>query len=387
MSAARLGAARANAQDFQVLLARTVARLAEATGATRVVAWGRDRKGGPSVLAARLEGTALLSPDEPALRIVGALTGPMDLGDPHASPELRALATEHGFAAAAPVSGGGPEPVAVLLLGGMDGPGNVRPRTLAELSAAADRLDTAALAENPWRKLDDLDAQVQRLDRLATLGGLVAEIVHEIRNPLVSVKTFLQLLPEHVDDPEFHGEFLDVSLEEVRRIERLLNLVLENARPSAATSEEVIGADVGTAIESVVQLLSFRAADRGIELASAVPEGLPRPTMEADPLRQVLMNLTLNALEVTPNRGTVALAVRALGDTIEIDVEDEGPGVPLALRTRLFEPFFSTKEDQPGGLGLGISRRLTEEAGGRIEVHDATSGGSIFRVSLPRADR
>ena len=351
-----------------------------------MVAWGRDRNGAPSVLAARLEGTALLSPDERTLRLMASLPGPLDLGDRDAAPELQTLAAEHGLSAAAPVRGTGQEPVATLLLGGLDAPGSVRPKTLAELAAVTERLGAAA-AESTLQHLEDLDERVQRLDRLATLGGLVAEIVHEIRNPLVSVKTFLQLLPENLDDPEFRGEFLDVSLDEVRRIERLLNLVLENARPAPAAEGIVIGADVGAAVDGVVQLLAIRAKDRGLSIDADVPPELPRTTIAADPLRQVLLNLTLNALDVTPESGRIHLSARAESGTLRIDVHDEGPGVPTELRDRLFEPFFSTKAGRPGGLGLGISRRLVEDAGGRIEVVDASSGGSIFRVTLPEEGR
>lgn len=391
-TAARRGAAFANARDFQGQLARAIATLSEETGATRVAAWGRDRTGAPAVLAARLESSALLAPDERALALLGQLEAVLDLGDPHASDELRTLAMEHGFAAAAPLqrieSQRGAEPPAILLIGGAERPGSVRPRTLASLAAAAERLSAT---ESPVTRLGQLDQEVQRLDRLAALGSLVAEIVHEIRNPLVSVKTFMQLLPDHADDEEFKGEFHQVALEEVRRIERLLNVVLEHARTPTANrahaaepDEPGEGTDLGSAFESLGQLLAFRASDRDISLATDVASDLPRPGLDADALRQVLLNLTLNALDVTPDGGNVRLGARAHETGVAIDVQDEGPGVPTELRERLFEPFFSSKgAERPGGLGLGISRRLVEDAGGRIEILDGAGGGSIFRITLP----
>ena len=383
-TAARRGSTLANAWGFQGLLAQTVARLAEQTRSSRVAAWGRDRAGSPAVLAARLEGSALLAPDENALALLAPLEGPVDLGDAHAPKALRSLADEHGFSAAAPVVSADSEPPAILLVGGCEGPGAVRPRTLAALAAAADRLGAPAAAEAALQRLGQLDGEVQRLDRLAALGGLVAEIVHEIRNPLVSVKTFIQLLPERADDEEFRGEFLQVALEEVRRIERLLNVVLESARPGPPRAGE--GSDVADTFESLGQLLAFRAADRGVSLGMNAADSLPRPRIGADALRQVLLNLSLNALDVTPEGGSVVLVARASGSEITIDVRDQGPGVPADLRARLFEPFFSTKgAERPGGLGLGISRRLVEDAGGGIEVLDADEGGSIFRVTLPRS--
>jgi len=383
VQAARRGAAQANARDFQGLLARAVSRLAEETGATRAVAWGRDPAGTPAVLAARLEGSALLAPDEAAFTRMAGLAGPLDLGDADVPAAIAELAIEHGFAAAAPVTTAEAEAPAILMIGGAEAPGQVRPRTLAALAAAAERLSAPAGAAATAERLGRLDLEVQRLDRLAALGGLVAEIVHEVRNPLVTVKTFMQLLPEHEGDEEFHGEFLTVALEEVRRIERLLDIVLENARPRAAHGAS--GTDVAAAFESLARLLAYRASDRGVALCAEAPDALARPRIHGDALRQVLLNLALNGLDVTPEGGRVALSARSTDDGIEIDVRDAGPGVPEALRDRLFEPFFSTKSERPGGLGLGISRRLVEEAGGRIEILDAEGGGSIFRISLPRA--
>ncbi len=333
------------------------------------------------MLAARLEGSALLAPDESSFCHLAALAGTVDLGDPDLPADIHAIAVDHGFAAGAPVQSLDGEPPAVLLLGGSEGPGQVRPRTLAALAAAAERLAAPAASEAAVQRLGRLDAEVQRLDRLAALGGLVAEIVHEIRNPLVTVKTFMQLLPEHTDDPEFHGEFLTVALEEVRRIERLLNVVLENARPRALDGA---GTDVAQAFDSLAQLLAFRASDRGVTLQINAPDSLARPGIDPDALRQVLLNLTLNGLDVSPEGSALELSARSTDDAIEIDVEDRGPGVPKELREQLFEPFFSTKSDRPGGLGLGISRKLVEEAGGEIAVHDREGGGSTFRVSLPR---
>jgi signal transduction histidine kinase len=103
-----------------------------------------------------------------------------------------------------------------------------------------------------------------------------------------------------------------------------------------------------------------------------------------DSLRQILLNLALNAIEAAPEGGHVRIAAAQQGDGVEIALEDDGPGVPEALRARVFEPFFSTKA-KPGGLGLAITRRLVEDAGGSIEVEDRAPTGSRFRVRLPVA--
>jgi len=97
----------------------------------------------------------------------------------------------------------------------------------------------------------------------------------------------------------------------------------------------------------------------------------------------VLLNLALNAIDATPVGGDVLLTVRALGPALELCVADRGPGVPTALRQRVFEPWFSTREDRPGGLGLSIARRLVEEAGGTIAIGARPEGGARVKVRLP----
>lgn len=255
----------------------------------------------------------------------------------------------------------------------------LRPRDLAELGSTAQHLvsddDRAGIAT----RLERLDEKVCRLDRLAALGGLVAEIVHEIRNPLVSVKTLLELLPEQGDDPELLENFLPVALDEVRRVERLLENVLSHARPSTRSG----AADVGAAIASVTQLLSQRARACLVSLESECPDALPAAAIDEDELRQVLLNLCINALDASPANGQVRIAATRADDALQIEVCDDGPGVPGELREKLFEPFFSTKAGSAGGLGLAISRRIASACGGRLSVDDGPGGGAVFRLEVP----
>jgi signal transduction histidine kinase len=373
--------ARAAPADLAALLARALAALAEATGAERAAAWGRDETGALRVLAARVEGAQLPAPSEAAWQALERLSGPTDLGSAGAA-ALSALAQEHGLSAATPLRGADGALLAVLLVGSaQDAPGAVRPRVLAALASAATRTVGPAAAAQASARLLRLDAEVQRLDRLAAVGGLLAEIVHEIRNPLVSVKTFLHLLEEEKGETD---EFRGVAIDELRRIERLLEVVMQHARPPSAHSAEAIG-ELEPALRSVVQLATLRAAGRGIGLELDAPEDLPPARITPDALRQVLLNLVLNAIEASERGTAIRLVARAEREAVSIAVEDEGAGVPEALRERLFEPFFSTKA-RSGGLGLAITRRLVEEAGGRIGIEDRTPRGTRFRVTLPLAE-
>jgi signal transduction histidine kinase len=390
--------------DLQQILARAASRLAAALGATRVFVWEDDPAGcdpaspdlcgvgrpvlgrppSPAVRAACLEGGTLAAPNAVELAALASLDRAIDLGSAGASAPLRALAERHGVAAAAAVPRGDAGPSWVILAGGGRlRAGEVSPRDLAQLQATAERLAAPTALAAAASRLAQLDADVRRLDRLASVGSLVSEIVHEIRNPLVSVKTFLQLLPERGGEPEFQESFLRLASEELRRVERLLDLVLDHARPSADAADGAPAAEVAAAAASIAQLVSHRAAERGVAVTEeAEGEGL-RVALSSDGLRQVLLNLTLNAIDASPEGGRVRIAARRRGEGVEITVSDEGPGVAPEHRSRVFEPFFSTKPGRPGGLGLAISRRIAEEAGGRLELHSAREGGTRFVLTLP----
>ena len=370
------------APDLQSILAHALAELVESTGAARAAAWWTEPGGSPRVVAAAGADPPARAPTAGEFAALTALARATDLGALDAGDIESVFAL--GYSAAAPVAASPEGAAAVLLLGGgaVDAAGAVRPRALAALEACARRIDAPLAAALSHERLARLDADVCRLDRLVALGTLVAEVVHEVRNPLVSVKTFLQLLPERRDDPEFLQSFLDIAGDELQRIERLLDLLLDQASPKLPAPEAVEGCEIAPVIAAVERLISHRAAAAGVRFAAEAPEGLRADTIASDALRQVLLNLALNAIDATPRGGDVRIAARAIGRGREIDVEDRGPGIPRALRRRVFEPFFSTKPDRPGGLGLAISRRLVEEAGGTLVASDRPDGGTRFRVRL-----
>lgn len=234
----------------------------------------------------------------------------------------------------------------------------------------------------PRTRSPEEEPELRRLDRLAAVGRLAADIVHEIRNPLVSIKTFVSLLPERLDDREFRERFVQVVGDEVRRIERMLERVLDHARPSA---EGPPRADLPSAVDAALGLLDPRLRAGRVQVERRTGEGLPPVPLHADALRQVVLNLLLNAVEASPQGGRLELSAEAHEDGVTLVVRDQGPGIPPELRERVFEPFFSTKRERAGGLGLAISRRIAEEAGGRLELADTPPPGATFRLQLPRA--
>lgn len=371
---------RLDLPELQSVLSQALADLLAETRATHAAAWWMEPGAEPRVVAAAGTSLPQHAPRVSDFERLAALPGATDLRDADAT----ARAAGEGYCAAVPIAAHADGAAAVLLLGGAhEATGHVRPRTLAALDSVAHRIEQPLLAALAHARLARLDADVLRLDRLVALGTLVAEVVHEVRNPLVSVKTFLQLLPERRSDPEFLQSFLDVAGDELQRIERLLDLLLDHASARLPAPGSGSGAVVGDVAAAVEKLVAHRAAAAGVRIESDLAAALPRCAMEPDALRQVLLNLVLNALDVTPAGGDVRVAARSIGRALQIDVEDRGPGIPRALRRRVFEPFFSTKAERPGGLGLSISRHLVDQAAGTLAIADRPGGGTRFRMRLP----
>ncbi|HEU4537491.1 MAG TPA: ATP-binding protein, partial [Polyangiaceae bacterium] len=242
-------------------------------------------------------------------------------------------------------------------------------------------------------------ARLKTRDRLAALGQMAAGLAHEIKNPLGAIKGAAQLLVDPSPaapalDPSAR-EFVGIILEEVERLDRVVRSVLDYARPSAALDAD---ADVNAVARRTAQILAPSDGD-DYRLELALGEGLPRARVDAEKLRQVLINLVQNAVQAMGGQGTVRIssrlrptrphwASRAAPETsawVEVAVSDRGPGIAKAVLKNLFVPFFTTK-DRGTGLGLAISQHIAHAAGGHIEVSSVEGDGATFSVLLPAAD-
>lgn len=369
---------------LEELFGAALTRLVEETDAETAVAWLWPGGGAPTRITHGGGSDPGDPPGDDALEALFAHGSAMDLREPDVAAPLAEFGRKFGFEAAAPLAG-------ETRLGAIFLQAPVRPRALAALGQVAARLQGPAATAITIARLAHADEELTRVTRLANLGDLLAETVHEIRNPLVSVKTFLQLLPENLDDPDFHTNFRAQVVDEVRRMERLLEAVLLQARPETPTTSDAPRTSIGSVLESVGRLLEKRAQEQRLRLIVDVGADLPPAAIDEDPLRQVILNLALNAFEATREGGCVRLTIcRAIsheGAWLQLTVDDEGPGVPEDERERLFEPFFSTRVDRPVGLGLTVCRRIVDRANGSIQV-EATPGeapGARFCVRLPAA--
>jgi signal transduction histidine kinase len=225
---------------------------------------------------------------------------------------------------------------------------------------------------------DDLLAQQARVERLSTFGALVGSIGHDLRNPLGVIETSLFILRGRAGEDPRALKHLDRIAEQLGIANGIITNLLDIIRNRPLAREPV---RLGEVIAG-----ASRAVSRPEEVALAL-EGLDGlPAVEGDPgqLRQVFVNLLENAVFAASPRGAVAVRGRRLAGAVELDVEDTGPGVDPATRTRLFEPLVTTKE-RGIGLGLALVKRIAERHAGSVAYADRPGGGARFTVRLPTA--
>lgn len=237
--------------------------------------------------------------------------------------------------------------------------------------------DLAHRVEQVVSKLQQREREVRRAERLAAVGQLAAGVAHEIRNPLTSIKMLVQAGLE--DQEPMPAEDCRVIEGEVRRMERSLQTFLDFARPPKPQRKVL---DLRPVVEDVLELIRPRAEKQKVTVSRNLQS--PRLVGDAEQLRQVLVNLLLNALDAMPNGGALTVTLKTAGQQIEIEVADDGPGIPKAVFPRLFEPFASSK-DTGLGLGLVISKRIVEDHGGKINAANRPGGGASFFIRLPGA--
>lgn len=224
--------------------------------------------------------------------------------------------------------------------------------------------------------------EMVRASKLAFLGEMAAGMAHEIRTPLGIIRNSAQLLERRMEstgDGEA-GEWAMFIREESDRLGRVVSTLLDFVRPAEPAKSTT---DIAAIATRSVEMLAAEAEGRGVVLRVDAADSVPIPC-DPDQIRQVLLNLVLNALQATPRGGTVAVTVSADGGGAQIVVCDTGVGIPDELRNRLFEPFTS-RRDGGIGLGLAIVRRIVRAHGGEVRARNREGGGAAFTVWLPGA--
>ncbi len=228
----------------------------------------------------------------------------------------------------------------------------------------------------------ELQANVEKLrrsERLYAVGQLAASLAHEIRNPLEGISGAATLLKRGKVTGENFTDCLEIIEVESQRLNKLLTGFLEFARPRTPRFQPI---DIETVIDSVRLLVAQSPlAMKNVVEASVAPE---IPEVESDPeqLKQVLLNLVLNAVEASAPGGLVRMTAGVMGNRVAICVVDDGPGIPPAHQDKIFEPFFTTRE-KGSGLGLSIAANIVRQLGGTLAAEVNRDRGMTFRVELP----
>jgi two-component system, NtrC family, sensor kinase len=255
--------------------------------------------------------------------------------------------------------------------------------TLANQAAIA--IENARLYQNLKQSQDTL----RRADRLSSLGLLTAGLAHEIRNPLVAIRTFTQLLPERYNDAEFREGFQGLALKEVDRICGLITDLLSFARPSRPNVAEE---SINQVVDGIARILETEAKEKGVEITRDFAENLPTVWIDREQMKQVFMNLILNAIQAMKEGGAIWILTRPNskneagepGRFVQVEIRDTGIGIPEENLDHIFDPFFTSK-DEGSGLGLSISHQIVQEHGGYVTVESKIGAGTSFFINLPIA--
>jgi PAS domain S-box-containing protein len=231
--------------------------------------------------------------------------------------------------------------------------------------------------------LHDMQQQLSRAERLATLGQVAAGIAHEIRNPLVGIGSTASLLRDDLEESDPKREDLDVILNETRRLDRIVNQIIDYARPRdlVPTTWPVDGI-----VDDVLKLMDTRLERQGIKIVRSCPPAIAA-FADRDQIKQVLLNLCQNSLDAMPGGGDLRIAAgQASGSGragIFIEVTDTGSGISQKHLAQVFQPFFTEGKPHGTGLGLAICRNIAEAHGGEMTLTSEPGHGTTARLWLP----
>jgi PAS domain S-box-containing protein len=252
----------------------------------------------------------------------------------------------------------------------------------------------ALLIFNDMTIIKKMEEQIRRTDRLSSLGTLSAGMAHEIKNPLVTIKTFTQLLPHQYNNAEFRQTFFDLVGQEVTRIDTIVNRLLNFARPAPASLQPV---SLHKVVDNSLRLIERQLVQNGIVLKRHLDAKYDMVEADAEQLNQTFINFFLNAIYAMTDGGTLtvrtSLAKHSKGTLqvgregvrgryIQLDIQDVGCGVPQDKLNKIFDPFFTTREGGVG-LGLSVSHGIIQEHSGIVDVESKEGRGTVFHVLLP----
>lgn len=269
------------------------------------------------------------------------------------------------------------------------------PREISTLGASFNRMAESLEqhAEQQQQQLHALQTTNQQLlstrqqlahsERMASVGNLTSGMAHELGNPLSAVIGYLELLKRSVTQP-LSRDYLQRAMQESERMDQLLKDLLDFAAPDTATA--AADCDPAAVVRQCWLIMEQQGVFKQHRASNQVPDALPRVTIAAHKLQQILVNLLLNARDATPADGTITLSAHSERDhqQLQLSVTDSGHGLSVAQQQAIFDPFFTTKAPGCGrGLGLYVCYQLVHDCGGQLQVRSRPHHGSCFTVTLP----
>jgi two-component system, NtrC family, sensor histidine kinase HydH len=229
------------------------------------------------------------------------------------------------------------------------------------------------------RELQENYERMKRTERLYAIGQLSAGLAHEIRNPLASLSGTIGILRRNPSAAEKRSECLDIMDKECRRLNNLLTSFLDYAKPRPPRLLEI---DIPPILDSVVGLVSHTLDQKAIAFRKETALRLPVVKCDPEQLKQVLVNLLINAIQASSDGGEILLQARMRGSSLHIQVKDQGVGVRAEDLDKIFDPFYTTKENGTG-LGLSVAYQIIEQLGGSVTAERNVDRGMTFSVLLP----
>lgn len=231
-----------------------------------------------------------------------------------------------------------------------------------------------------------LEKQLLRSEKLSALGQLSAGIAHEINQPLTGVLTFASILLKKFQDDEATRKDLGIIVSETKRIRNIVHGILDFARETPIQKKR---SAINEVVEKTLEIIVRQERFLGIHLATELEPSLPEVFVDENLMRQVFINLALNAIDAMKGSGTLTVATRLIHNHVEVDFSDTGVGISDAIIENIFDPFFSTKSSSEGsgvGLGLSVSYGIVRNHGGEIIVNSDPGKGTTFTVRIPVRD-
>jgi two-component system NtrC family sensor kinase len=238
-----------------------------------------------------------------------------------------------------------------------------------------------AIAEREEQLKEATQRQISRSEKLASIGRLAAGIAHEINNPLTGVLMFAHLLQEKEGRDREDTEDLDVIVSETERVRDIVRSLLDFARQSPPSRELL---DINSVVRDTLKLVHKQAERGDVAIDERLVDGLPPVLGDRNQLEQVVLNLSLNAIEAMPDGGRLSVSTRARNGSVVVLVRDTGCGIKAENLDRVFDPFFTTKPAGEGtGLGLSVSYGTVRQHGGELTVESREGEGTTMTVVLP----